>query len=166
MASYTLPEFLAHAIAMEQEAAERYLELADMMEAHRNDAVSKVFRDMHRYSEMHRDSIRARAGEVELPKLRSWEYRWRTPPEVGGEDAFDYLLEPYNALKYARGNEMRSMKYYRAAAAEAADPELRRLAEEFAGEEREHVLALDKRLAQTPRPSATFADDPETIEPL
>ena len=29
--SYTLPEFLAHAVALEHEAAERYLELADMM---------------------------------------------------------------------------------------------------------------------------------------
>jgi rubrerythrin len=166
MASYTLPEFLAHAIAMEQEAAERYLELADMMEAHRNDAVSKLFRDMCRYSEMHRDSIHARAGGAALPAPRSWQYRWRTPPEVGGEEAFDYLLQPYNALKYARGNELRSMRYYRAVAAEARDPELRRLAGEFADEEREHVLALDKWLAQTPRPSATFADDPEAIEPV
>ena len=32
-----LPEFLAHAVALEQEAAERYMELAAMMEAHRND---------------------------------------------------------------------------------------------------------------------------------
>jgi rubrerythrin len=164
--TYTLPEFLAHALAMEQEAADRYLELADMMEAHRNDAVAKIFRDMWRYSELHRDSIRARAGTAELPAMRSWQYRWRTPPEVGGEEGFDYMIEPYNALKYARGNEVRSMKYYRSVGAQAADPELRRLAEEFAGEEREHVLALDRWLAQTSRPSATFADDPDTMEPV
>jgi rubrerythrin len=164
--SQTLPDFLAHAIAMEQEAAERYLELADMMEAHRNDEVAKLFRDMCRYSEMHRDSIRARAGTAQLPALRSWQYRWRTPPEVGGEEAFDYMLQPYNALKYARGNELRSMKYYRSVAAEAADPELQRLASEFAEEEREHVQALDRRLAHTPRPSASFADDPDTLEPV
>ena len=60
--SCTLPEFLAHAIAMEQEAADRYLELADMMEAHRNDAVSAVFLDMCRFSELHRDSTRQRAA--------------------------------------------------------------------------------------------------------
>ena len=42
---YTLPQFLAHAIALEREAAERYLELADMMEAHRNDEVAALFRD-------------------------------------------------------------------------------------------------------------------------
>jgi len=74
--SYTLPEFLAHAVALEQEAADRYLELADMMEAHRNDEVSSVFRDMVRYSEMHRDEIKARVGAIELPKLKSWQYRW------------------------------------------------------------------------------------------
>lgn len=164
--SYTLPEFLAHAIAMEQEAADRYLELADMMEAHHNDSVSKVFRDMCRYSEMHRDSVRARVGSIELPKLKSWEYRWRTPPEVGGEEGFDYLIEPYHALKYARGNEVRSMKYYRLVGIEAEDPEIQRLAHEFAEEEREHVLALDQWLAQTPRPAATFADDPDTHEPV
>ena len=164
--SYTLPEFLAHAVAMEQEAADRYHELADMMEAHHNNAVSGVFRDMCRYSEMHRDSIVKRAGAIELPKLRSWEYRWRTPPEVGEEDGFDYLMEPYHALKYARGNEMRSMKYYRAVAAEAQDGELRRLAGEFADEEKEHVLALDRWIAQTPRPSMTFAEDPEASEPV
>lgn len=164
--SYTLPEFLAHAIAMEQEAVDRYLELADMMEAHRNDEVSKVFRDMSHYSELHRDSIRERAGATELPKLKSWQYRWRTPPEVGGEEAFDYLLEAFNALKYARGNEMRGLKYYRAVADEAQDAEVKRLAGEFAAEEREHVLALDEWLARTPRPSTTFAEDPESMEPV
>ena len=164
--SYTLPEFLAHAIAMEQEAADRYLELADMMEAHRNDEVSRVFRDMVRYSELHRDSILERAAGIALPKLRSWEYRWSTPPEVGGDEAFDYMLEPFNALKYARGNEVRCMKYYRTVAEEAQDAEIKRLAAEFAEEEREHVLALDEWLAKTPRPSTTFADDPENLEPV
>ena len=111
--SYALPEFLAHAVALEQEAADRYLELADMMEAHRNDAVSAVFRSMVRFSQMHCDSIKLRVGSVVLPQLKSWEYRWRSPPEVGGEEGFDYLIEPYNALKYARANELRAMQYYR-----------------------------------------------------
>ena len=160
--SYTLPEFLAHAIALEGEAADRYLELADMMEAHRNDEVSSLFRDMVRFSQMHRDEIRARVGSVELPQLKSWEYRWRTPPEAGGEEAFDYMLEPFNALKYARANELRAMEYYRSVADEAADPELKRLAAEFASEETEHVDALDKWLSRTQRPSATWAADPDT----
>jgi len=159
--SYTLPEFLAHAIALESEAAERYLELADMMEAHRNDDVSALFRDMVRFSQMHRDEIKARVGSIPLPQLRSWEYRWRSPPEVGGDEAFDYMLEQYHALQYARGNEVRAMEYYRSVAMQATDAEVTRLATDFANEEAEHVAALDKWLARTPRPAAKWEADPD-----
>jgi rubrerythrin len=158
---YTLPEFLAHAIALEHEAAERYQELADMMEAHRNDAVSTLFRDMVHYSRLHHDSIVERARGVELPTLRPRQFRWSTPPEVGGDEAFDYALAPYNALRYARENEVRAMEYYTDVARQTGDAQVRRLAAEFAVEETEHVQALEDWLARTPRPSATMLDDPE-----
>lgn len=163
--SYTLPEFLAHAVALEHEAAERYLELADMMEAHRNDAVATIFRDMNRFSLMHHDEVKGRVGALELPRLKSWQYRWTAPPEMGGDEAFDYMLEPYNALRYARENEVRAMEYYRSVAAEATDAEVKRLATEFAAEESEHVAALDKWLAQTPRPAMTWDADPDPLQP-
>jgi rubrerythrin len=164
--TWTLIEFLAHAIAMEQEAADRYLELADMMEAHRNDAVAMLFRDMNRFSTMHHDSIRDRAKGLELPRLKSWEYRWRSSPEVGDEAGFDYMVEPYNALRYARRNEVRAMKYYRAVADEAQDEDLRRMASDFAEEERGHARSLDEWIARTPRPSMTWDEDPESLEPV
>jgi rubrerythrin len=164
--SYTLPEFLAHALSLEQEAAERYLELADMMEAHRNDAVAEVFRNMTRYSQMHRDEIKLRVGHLQLPQLRSWEFRWRSPPEVGGEEGFDYMMEPYNALRYARANEERAMDYYHSVAEQADNAEVRRLAAAFAQEESEHLAALDRWLALTPRPSSTWQDDPGPLPPI
>lgn len=161
---YTLPLFLAHAIALEHEAAERYLELADMMEAHRNDEVASLFRDMVRYSRLHHDSIVERARGVELPVLRSWQYRWRQPPETGGDEAFDPALSAYDALRYARENEFRAQAFYTLAAAGAGtgtgDPEVQRLAGEFAAEEAEHVQALDRWLARVPRPSVTWQIDP------
>jgi rubrerythrin len=159
--NYTLPEFLAHAIALEKEAAERYLELADMMEAHRNDPVASLFRDMVHYSTLHHDSIVERAQGVALPQLRSWEFRWSLPPEVGGEEAFDYTLDAYNALRYARENEVRAMEYYTDVGLHSSEPEVKRLASEFAAEETEHVAALDEWLARTPRPSATWQSDPD-----
>ena len=163
--SYALPEFLAHAVALEQEAADRYLELADMMESHRNDAVSEVFRSMTRFSEMHRDEIKARVASIELPRLKSWEFRWRSPPETGGEEGFDYLMEPYHALKYARENELRAMQYYRSVEQVSTDDEVKRLAAAFAEEETEHVAALDKWIALTPRPSLTWQEDPDALPP-
>ena len=144
--SYSLPEFLAHALAMEGEAAERNLELADMMEAHDNLEVSGIFRDMHRFSTMHRNEIRERTGDLELPKLKSWQYRWVAPTEVGDEEGFDYTMTPHQALRYARENEERAMRFYQAVAGNSDDPEVRRLAAEFAEEEREHTEALDKWL--------------------
>lgn len=149
--SYSLPEFLAHAIAMEDEAAERYLELADMMEAHHNLDVSKLFRQMNHYSILHRDSIEERAKGLELPKLKLTDFRWVTPPEVTDDDAFDYTLDPFHALHYARENELRAAEYYQSVADEAEDGELERLAKEFAEEEREHMAALDQLIAMTPR---------------
>ena len=157
---YTLPEFLAHAIALEREAAERYLELADMMEAHRNDEVSALFRDMVTYSRMHHDSIVERARGVELPEIRANEYRWRTPPEAGGDEAFDIRIDAYSALCYARENEERAMNYYSEVGTHATDSEVKRLATEFAAEETEHVEALDDWLARTPRPGTPWRDDP------
>jgi len=156
----TLPEFLAHAIALEHEAAERYLELADMMESYRNDEVASTFRDMVRYSRLHHDAIVERAHGLKLPALRSWQYRWRQPPETGGEEAFDPQLTAYQALRYARENEFRAQAFYSQVAADAGDAEVRRLAAEFAAEEAEHVQALDDWLARTPRPSAPWRADP------
>lgn len=157
---YTLPQFLAHAIALEHEAAERYLELADMMEAHRNDHVAALFRDMVRYSRMHHDSIVERAVGVKLPAIGPWDYCWRTPPEAGGDEAFDHTLHAYDALRYARENELRAMQYYAGAGQSSSDPEVKRLAAEFAAEETEHVEAIEDWLARTERPAAPWALDP------
>ena len=161
--SYTLPEFLAHAIAMENESAERYLELADMMETYGNDEVSNLFREMNRFSLLHRDSVRNRAGDLELPHMKSWQYRWTSPPEMGDEDAFDRELDPFTALRYARENEIRARDYYQAVSEESTDPEVKRLATEFAAEEQEHADALDGWLARTTRPSRTFDQDPDNL---
>jgi len=57
------------------------------------------------------------------------------------------------------------MQYYRSVAGESTDPEVRRLATEFADEETEHVAALDQWIALTPRPSTTWQDDPDSLPP-
>ncbi|MCC7166059.1 MAG: ferritin family protein [Rhodospirillales bacterium] len=160
----SLPEFLAHSLALEHEAAERYRELADIMENNLNPEVGAVFRDMARFSGRHHSEIKARAGAMVLPELKSWQYRWATPPEATDSLDIDFFMQPYNALRIARDNELRGYKYYRQIAREAADPEIKRLAEEFAQEERGHIAALDKWLALAHRPSETWEKDPEPLE--
>jgi len=165
--NYSLPEFLALSIALERETEERYLELADMMEAHLNLDTANVFRDMARFSKMHGDEITERAKHVQLPKLKSWTYRWRPPAhEVGDDEGIHYLMTPWHALQYARENEFRGMDFYRKAAENSLDEEVRRLGNEFAAEEMEHVEALDRWIEKTPRPSVSWKEDPDPIQSL
>jgi len=151
---YSLPEFLAHAVALEREAEERYIELAEMLEAHANLDTAKIFRDMANFSKLHAHAISKRTQHMEILKLKSWEFRWRLPPEVGAyaQDGTDYLMTPYHALTYARDNEVRGMDSYRTVAENSQDEDVRRLGNDFADEEREHVEALDRWIATTPKP--------------
>ena len=152
---YTLPEFLAHALALEHEAAERYRELAELMSAHGNREVWALFRDMVHFSTLHHDDIQRRVGDIELPRLQRSDYRWT--PEAGLEASYEQLSDPFRALQYARENEVRAMEYYSSVGQSATDPDVRRLAAEFAGEEADHVDALDDWLAHLRNPPLAWA---------
>ncbi len=155
--------FLAHALALETEAAERYAELADVMDVHNNPEVAELFRQMSEFSHLHAVSVRQRTAGHQLPKLHSWDYRWNTPepPEVGAPEATHYLMTPWHALSFALDNERRGHDFYADSAAASDDPEVRRLAGEFAAEESEHVATLERWLDRVPQPAADWADDPD-----
>ena len=57
------------------------------------------------------------------------------------------------------------MQYYRSVEEASTEAEVKRLARAFADEETEHVAALDKWIALTPRPSTTWQDDPDPLPP-
>jgi rubrerythrin len=155
--------FLAHALAMENEAADRYDELADTMEIHNNPEVADLFRQMAGYSRLHAASVAERAAGHVLPALKSWQYRWNTPepPEVGAIEGTHYLMTPYHALCFALDNEQRGRDFYAAEAKASRDPEVRRLAGEMAAEESEHVAELEAWIERTPKPDLDWDDDPD-----
>jgi len=155
--------FLAHAMAMEQEAADRYDELADTMEVHNNREVAELFRQMAKYSRLHGASVAQRASSHDLPRLKSWQYRWNMaePPEVGEVEGGHYLMTPYHALVFALENEKRGHQYYALQATDTDDAEVRAMAAEMADEEAEHVAELEAWIARTPKPAADWADDPD-----
>ena len=155
--------FLAHALALETEAAERYAELADAMEVHNNPEIAALFRQMAEFSRRHAQSVRRRTEGHDLPRLHPWEYRWSTPepPEVGDSGDTHYLMTPWHALGFALDNERRGHAFYAGRAEGAEDAEVRRLAGEFAAEESEHVATLTRWLARVPRPAADWAADPD-----
>lgn len=156
--------FLAHSIALEVEAGDRYEELAEMMEVHNNPDVAVLFRQMSDFSRKHAASVKERAEVFQpLPQLKSWEYRWNAPepPEVGDFTGTHYLMTPFHALQFALANERRGWEFYNNSAADTADAEIRVLAREFAEEEAEHVKELEAWLAKVPRPTIDWAEDPD-----
>src|SRR3972149_7181408 len=99
----SVANLLAHAYAMENEAHERYLDLAEQLEVHHNDEVAALFRKMAKIEQLHVQKILERVGDMELPRLSPWEYRWpgAEAPETAGIGEAHYMMTPHHALGMA-----------------------------------------------------------------
>ena len=145
-----IAHFLAHALALESQAGERYGELAQNMEHSGAAELAALFGRMCDFSRMHAAEIHRIADtHGPLPHLQSWQFDWNTPepPEVGDPALVSPQMGVDTALAFAIANERRGWEYYNHMAITAADPETRHLARTFAGEEAEHVLILERWLA-------------------
>ncbi len=160
---FTLPELLVHALVIELEAVQSYLDLADQMQECGNDAVAALFSKMAEYEQEHAEKIREQAGDTRLPDLAPWEYRWPgfEPPENIDTAGVHYLMTPHQALKLALENEKNALKFFEDVAGNNRDTKVRELAEEFAEDEREHVQWMEEWLAKYPAPDADWDYDPD-----
>ena len=158
-----LETFLAYAVALEEEAADRHDELADMMEVHNNPDVAGTFRQLAHYSRLHAAEIRARSMEHELPVIAPWDFEWEgmEGPETGDIGDVNYLMSRNHALNIAMGNEQRAHDFYNLIGTDSPDPAVRALAAEFAGEEKEHLALLKKWLDNEPAGDEIAAYDPD-----
>ena len=153
-------EFYAQALAIEIEASDRYTLLAEQMEVHNNAAVAGVFRRMAELEIQHHDEIRARAGDL-LVGGKKARFSWILPdgPEVTEFEKVHYLMSPFQALEIAKRNEQRAAVWFEAVAKHTADPEIKRVAEQLALEEREHVLWVEDWMKKYPPAEAGWDED-------
>ena len=158
-----LDTFLAYSVALEEEAAERHGELADMMAVHNNPEVAETFRKLAHYSRLHAQEIRDRSRGSDLPRIAPWDFGWETMegPETADIGSVNYLMNTVRALQIAMGNEQRAHDFYFAISEESPDPEVRALAAEFADEEKEHLRLLEKWLEKLPDPANEAVFDPD-----
>lgn len=157
----SLPEFLAHAITLEEESAQRFDELADALEVHHNGEVVELFRKMAHFSRLHLADARKRAEGMEVPHLAPWQYKWPDSESPETVEVFDahYKMTPFHALTVALDSEKRGQAFYAAVAEGAGNEEIKVLAREFAEEEAEHVALLEGWLSRTPPPDDHWAED-------
>ena len=142
----SVEEFLAHAVRLEKEAADRFGQLADAMKSCGNAEVGKLFRKLSDYSRMHLAEAQARSGYRDIPRLAPNDFEWPDleSPETAAIWAADPMIGRDQALEIALTAEAAGLRYYQAVHDATGDPEIRALAKLFAEEESEHVAELEK----------------------
>ena len=158
-----LDTFLAYSIALEEEAAERHDELADMMDVHNNPEVAGTFRKLAHFSRLHAQEIRNRATARDLPIIAPWDFGWEAVegPETADIGDVNYLMRTAHALQVAMGNEKRAYDFYSSIGQDSPNAEVRSLAAEFAKEEKEHLELLEKWFEKCPNKDDEMAYDPD-----
>jgi hypothetical protein len=158
-----LDTFLAYSVALEEEAAERHGELADMMEVHNNPEVEAIFRKLAGYSRLHARESRDRSRGSNLPKIAPWDFGWETleGPETAAIGDVNYLMTASQALRVAMANERRARDFYAGIGRDSPDPAVQALAAEFAEEEQGHLTLLENWLARMPAEDTAAIFDPD-----
>jgi rubrerythrin len=158
----TLDEFMAQALVMELDAAQRYNEFADMMETHNNPEVADWFRKMAVIESKHATKIMSEMGWKEAPAhtatpvLEGFE-----SPESAPVDDMHYLMRPWHVLQLALANEERAERFFAHLAAVAQVESVREAALELQQEEHEHVKLVKAWMQKVPRPESNWDHDPD-----
>lgn len=150
----TTEDLLAHAIAIEHEAAARYVELGERMRDLGNDTVAELFLRLARLESEHEQELERRAKGLALPRIAPGEYAWidTGAPETAAHDLVLNLLTPHVALKIALDAEVRAAAFFESARKQASDRALGELAAEMAAEEGVHIAWVKSAMRRTPDP--------------
>ena len=159
----TVAELLAHAHALESDAAERYSDFAAQMARHNNPELAALFRKMAAIEAKHIAKVDALAEGQDLPRLAAWDYQWidAEGPETAPFSEAHYRMTAHRALTVMMACERRAVDFFEQAAQSAQDAAVKAMAESLAEEEREHVTLLEDWLARTPAPDAASDTDPD-----
>lgn len=146
----SIRKFLAHAVRLEAEAARRFDELAEVMATHGNGEVEATFRQLADFSRLHLKEAMMRAGFRHITDLPAGGYEWPNgeSPEAVPWWGVDGMMDVGDALALALQSECSGLDYYKSVAQNTSDPRVRRMAEEFAAEEAEHVAELKRMIAK------------------
>lgn len=158
--------FLAHALTLENEAANGYQEIGDSMAVHNNPEVAGLFFQMAKYGRLHAEEVRGLAAGLVLPHIPPWEFTWEDgeSPEAPSMDKVHYMMRPAQALALALRAERQAHDFYSAVSRASKLERVRELATQFAAEEAEHVRLLNEWIKKYPDPDQNWDFDPDPPE--
>lgn len=144
----TLKDTLDLAVLIEEEARDRYSELADQLEIHHTPEAAAFFRHMSKIEEKHRAQLAERRAKVFGGE----------PSRVSGEMLFEVEAPDYDqarafmsvreALEAALTSEVKAYEFFVAAIPRLEDERARALMEELRDEEVEHQKLVKQEMAK------------------
>ncbi|MDR3496321.1 MAG: ferritin family protein [Ancalomicrobiaceae bacterium] len=152
-------ELLAVAHALECEAATRYQQLAERMQADGAETVAAEFRLLADFEQGHVEMIDDRGRAMLGHAIGTAPIRWELPSGSSEADLVTSAFGPYQALAFAVRNEELAFAFYAYVAAEATSEPVRLLAEDLARDELMHAAHLRRF-----RRRAFRADPPTAVE--
>ena len=162
--SLSLRDALDLAILIEEEARERYEELADQMDTHRTPDAARVFRFMVENEEKHRCVLAARRRERFGDDATAVTRAMLFDVEAPDYDEARAFMSARAALETAMRSEKKAHAFFVAALLQIEDAEVRTLFDELRREEIEHQSLIRRQLAALPPdPDLSgddFSDDP------
>ena len=156
-----IEQLLAYALAIEQEAAERYAELADQMAVHNNAEVAALFGKLAEIEAKHVTKVQDMSEGRKLPRLTLWDEPWHgaESPEALAREEAHYLMTPHHALSLALAGEQRATAFFARMIQEAGDAAVRSLAQQMHDDEQQHVTLIEEWLARYPEPKEDWDED-------
>ena len=158
-ATLSLRDALDLAILIEEEAEERYEELAHQLEGHRTPEAARFFRTMIANEAKHRRRLSERRGHLfaaapcTVTRAMLWDVE---APDYDEARAF---MTPRQAMQTALGCEEKAHAFFVAALPTLVDPEVRALFEELRDEEVQHQAMIREQLVGLPPDSDVVAED-------
>jgi len=160
----SIKDALDLAILVEEEAEERYRELADNLEFHNTKDAARFFRFMMTCEAKHGEELSAKRQElfddqpVGVDRSMLWDV------EAPGYENSKSFMTLQEALDVALAAETKAYEFFDGALPEVEDPEVRELFTELRQEEAEHMQMVREQMKKIPDGDGfdpgDFADEP------
>lgn len=142
----SIEAFLALALLLEYESADRLKELSRLMREQQANELAELLMRLSGYSRKHAEEIHELAEGRVLPELASSDAAWEglEGPETTAFESVNPQMSCEDMLQVALRNEIRGQDFYTRISLESPNEEVRRMAADFAAEENEHVMLLQQ----------------------
>jgi rubrerythrin len=159
----TLRDALDLAVLVEEEAKDRYGELADQMYIHHNPEAETFFRFMQDVETKHETKLQDRRQKLFGDAPRTVRREMIFDIEAPEYDEARATMTVRQALEAALRSEEKAGAFFEQALDATKDPDARKLFEELRAEEKEHEALVRKQMDKLPPDDGTPADEDEPV---